>query len=89
MDTITYKGKDYPIRTFEVQHEHSGDKTTIYTIGVDSLWDALNEDGEVPESGEHVDDQIYHYIPDEELNLDAEFICSELLDIPMEFINEL
>lgn len=91
MDTVTYKNKNYPVRTFEVQHEHTGDKTTTYTIGVDSLWDAImGENGDpVDEGGEIIDMEIYHYIPDEELSLDAEHICKNLLDIEMKFISEL
>ena len=83
MNTITFKGKEYLTRTFNVVSE--GIDTQI-TISIQSLSDALMN-GKV-EDGEAIDDEIYFYVEDEVINLSGEEICKDHLDIEMEFISE-
>jgi len=83
MKTITFKGKEYPTRTFNVVSE--GIDTQI-TIATDSLSEALMN-GKI-EDGEAIDNEIYFYVEDEVILLSGEEICKEHLDIEMEFISE-
>lgn len=89
MDTIIYKGKEYPTRTFEVKYE--GEKHT-HTIATESLATAIgiddDYDGSLGDEEENIDQSIYFYVEDEVLLLDAKEICLEHLDIPMKFISE-
>jgi hypothetical protein len=86
MNKITYKGIDYPTRTFNVVIE--GDKRQ-YTIATESLSDAMGDDKEVFGSeANEIDNEIYFYVEDEVLELDANEICNDHLDEPMEFVSE-
>jgi len=89
MDTINYKGKEYPTRTFNVICE--GDERT-YTIATDSLAEAIGindeYDGTLGDEEENIDQSIYFYVEDEVINLDAEEICKDHLDVEMEFVSE-
>lgn len=86
MNTITFQGKEYPTRTFNVMFE--GEKHT-YTIATDSLYDALGDDKEkYGTEANEIDNEIYFYVEDEVIGLDATEICQDYLDEPMEFISE-
>jgi hypothetical protein len=86
MNTITFNGKEYPTRTFKVMFE--GSKHT-YKIATDSLYDALGDDKEIHGSeANEIDNEIYFYVEDDVINLDAVEICQDCLDEPMEFISE-
>lgn len=87
MNKITYKGKEYPIRTFKVLLEG---KKRIYTISVQSLWDAIEDKWEDDGSIEQeIDNEIYFYVSDVEIDLSGKEICKDYLDIEMEFVEEL
>ena len=85
---ITYKGKEYPPRTFVVEFD---DMQSTYTIATESLADALgvHSDEGLTGRAEKIDDGIYYYVEDEEIGLGADEICNDLLDMPMEFIKEI
>ena len=86
MNTITYKKTKYPTRTFNVICE--GEERT-YTIATDSLYNAIEDKIEKWGSRENdIDYQIYFYVEDEVINLSAEEICKNHLDIEMTFVNE-
>ena len=86
MNTITYKKTKYPTRTFNVICE--GEERT-YTIATDSLYNAIEDKIEKWGSRENdIDCQIYFYVEDEVINLSAEEICKNHLDIEMTFVNE-
>lgn len=96
-DTITYKGKDYPVRLFKVHHNEMSlpTDTTIYTIAPESLLDAMRGEDEYidwrEDQGleESIDNQVYHYIDDEVFFNSAEDICANHLDIPMVLEEEI
>lgn len=94
MDIITYKGKEYKSRIFEVHvlgHNHDA----TYRVAEESLLDALSKNGECEEyqeigtEGYAIDSQIYHYVESKVLELDADEICSKHLDIPMKLLFEV
>jgi len=89
MNTIEYKGKQYPTRTFKVSSPEFGGEQT-YTIGTDSLFEAFGDDYENhgTEANE-VDNKIYFYVEDIEIYYKAKRIVEECLDIPMELIEEI
>jgi hypothetical protein len=88
MNKITYKGIDYPTRTFNVVIGYDDEPRQII-IATESLDEAIGTDHEeVGSEAESVDDQIYFYVTDEVLELDAELICYKHLDEPMKFISE-
>jgi hypothetical protein len=88
MDSIKYKGKEYPTRLFIVNNPEFGENQVI-RIGNYSL----NSDmGNIEDYGDEefdVDDEIYYYVDDNELELSAVEICKNHLDVPMEFIEEI
>ena len=84
MDKITYKGEEYPVRTLVVEYDN---KQMGITLGVESLAKAMDYDFDRP-GNQVVDNEIYFYVEDEILELPAEEICKNHLDIPMSFISE-
>jgi len=90
METITFKGKKYPTRTFTMTSDETDEVT--YTIADQTLLDALsvNENAlnDFTSEERQIDDQIYFYVCNGELELDAEEICKSRLDIKFEFIEE-
>jgi len=88
MNTITFQGQEYPTRTFNVIIE--GDEREI-TIATDSLFDALSAEDKIFDCGtteRDIDNDIYFYVEDEVIGLDAAEICQDYLDEPMQFISE-
>jgi hypothetical protein len=81
-DSITYDGKDYPVRVFEVV-SLDGQIEGTYMIAQECLLDAMDD------NGEDVDEEIYHYVEDEALFLSAEEICLKHLDMPFKLIEEI
>jgi len=91
MNTITYKGIEYPTRTFDVRFndEDRGDEENYITIAPQSLSDALGDKKEELDTEEEgIDCTIYFYVEDDKFNLDAEEICQNHLDEPLEFVGE-
>lgn len=87
MDTIVYKGKEYPTRTFDVETEDGAEMTI--TIATESLSEAIEDSINVVDSiEESIDTQIYFYIDNGSFYLEPEDICLNLLDEEMRFINE-
>lgn len=88
MNKVTFRSKEYPVRTFEVIID--GEEETI-VIATESLSEAmLNDDGDTYDNeGYNLDNEIYFYVSDEIINLDASKICEEHLDEPMEFVKEV
>lgn len=87
MNTITYKGKEYPTRTFTV---FLGGEDRIITISTQSLSDAMGEDKEVHGTeANNIDETIYFYVDNEEiLEMDAQEICENWLDESMSLIED-
>jgi len=84
---ITYKGKEYPTRTFVVEFD---DMQHTYTIATESLSDAMGDDKEKFDTeANEIDNEIYYYVEDEQIELGADEICNDLLDISMEFVKEI
>lgn len=89
MNTIEYKGKKYPCRTFTMTSDETGEVT--HTIADQTLFDAISVDDKYLNHGtpEHqVDEQIYFYVEEGQLELPAEEICKDCLDIEFQFIEE-
>ncbi len=89
MNTIKYNGKDYPVRTFTMFSEETGEVT--YTIADEELFDLISVDDKYLSWGtpEHtVDEQIYFYVERGQLDLPSEEICKDCLDIEFTFIEE-
>jgi len=90
MDTIKYKGKDYPTRTFLVKSPEFGDEPQEVKISVESLSEAMEgkyEENDTEEQG--IDEEIYFYVKDEEIYIQAEILVRECLDVPMELIDDI
>jgi hypothetical protein len=85
---IKFKGKEYPTRTFVVEFD---EMQHTYTIATESLAEALGvHSGEdLTGRAEDIDQSIYYYVEDDQIELGADEICNDLLDIPMEFIKEI
>jgi hypothetical protein len=92
---IKYKGKEYPTRTFTMTSSETGEVT--YTIADETLFDAISE--EKDSSGEElyltfgtdewrIDQNFYFYVETGKIELSAEEICKDCLDIEFEFISE-
>ena len=87
MNKITFKGKEYPIRTFIVLFE---DEKHEYTIATESLSDAMGDDKEeFGTEANEIDNEIYFYVEDEVIELGADEICNDHLDESMEFVKEI
>ncbi len=86
---ITFKGKEYETRTFSVicdGYEHD------FTIADETLFEAISEQDEYLTDGTEahtVDGEIYFYVEKGQLELSAEEICKDCLDVEMEFVEEL
>jgi len=84
---ITFKGKEYPTRTFTMTCEGAGEMTAI--IATESLSEAMGDDKEAFDTeANNIDNTIYFYVEDEVINLPAEEICKNHLDIEFKFISE-
>ena len=91
MNTIEYKGKQYPVRTFKVSSPEIGGERT-YTIGTDSLYEAISVDGKNEEwdtEENDIDSKIYYYMDDSFMAFSAEVIVTSCLDVPMTLIEEI
>jgi GTPase Era involved in 16S rRNA processing len=87
MDTVKFKDKSYPIRTFEVVYY--GDKRT-FIVSVESLSKAMGEDKEKWNTeASRLDNEIYYYVKDDIIELPAKYICEHHLDVEMIFESEL
>lgn len=87
METIVYKGKEYPTRTFDVETEDGAEMTI--TIATEELSEAIEHSIDIVDSIEEtIDNQIYFYIQSDLIDLEAEEICQHQLDEEMTFINE-
>lgn len=84
MELINYMGKSYPTRTFNVMVEGNQRQ---YKIATDSLYEALNKDVFGAEENK-IDNQIYYYVEEGVIEMDAELICKDFLDVEMKFISE-
>lgn len=89
MNKIEFKGKEYPTRTFLVTSpEFDGEME--YTIATESLDEALGNAREEWDTEEHdIDCTIYFYVEDAVIELTAEEICKDYLDIEMTLIEEI
>jgi hypothetical protein len=86
METITFKGKEYPARTLLMS---DGVDKIERTISVQSLSDAMGDDKEKFDTeANNIDNGIYFYVMDDEINLSGEEICKNCLDEPFTFIPE-
>jgi hypothetical protein len=87
MNTIKFKGIEYPTRTFIVICE---DEKREYTIATESLSDAMGDDKEeYGTEANDIDNEIYFYVEDEVIELGADEICNDHLDVSMEFVKEI
>ena len=84
MNTIKYKGTDYPVRVFMVTNDEYPMPTEI-TIGTESLQKILDYDGD----DAHIDNAIYYYVPDDVIELSPYEICKEHLDVRFIFVKEI
>ena len=89
-NTVTYKGKVYVTRTFDVILE--GEKKRI-TIAIDTLENTLLDEGglldEMNKEAEALDNEIYFYLEGELITLSGKEICEKHLDEPMKFVREI
>ena len=86
---MKYNGKEYPARTFTMASKDTGEVT--YTIADESLFNEISKDDKYLETGTpewNIDDQIYFYVETGQLNLSANEICKNHLDVEFEFISE-
>jgi hypothetical protein len=84
---IKFKGKEYPTRTFVVEFD---EMQHTYTIATESLSEAMGDNKEKHGTrANEIDNQIYFYVEDEVIELGADEICNDHLDIPMEFVKEI
>jgi hypothetical protein len=87
MNKIKFKGKEYPTRTFIVICE---DEKCEYTIATESLSDAMGDNKEKHGTkANDIDNEIYFYVEDEVIELGADEICNDHLDVSMEFVKEI
>ena len=86
---ITFNGKEFETRTFNVMLE--GNLTTI-TIAGEDLLEEISIDGKHFKSGtdeQQIDESIYFYVEVGKLKLLPTDICEKCLDMPMEFEEEM
>ena len=87
MNKITFKGKEYPTRTFIVLFE---DEKRKYTIATESLSKAMSDEyEEFGTEANKIDNEIYFYVEDEIIELGGDEICNDHLDVSMEFVKEI
>lgn len=88
VDSVEYKGKEYPVRTFDVIIPDVGEQTII--VSVQSLSDAMGEKKEIEGTkANDIDCQIYFYMDDDAIGLDAVDICKQHLDTELTLIEEV
>jgi hypothetical protein len=86
---ITYKGKQYPTRTFTIKLNDE-DRTQEVTISVESLSDAMGGKKEKDGTKEQtIDNTIYYYVADAVINLSDKEIASFHLDAGYVLVAEL
>lgn len=88
---ITYKGKEYPTRTLKLYSEEN-DLEMIYTIADEALFNDISKNDKYLEFGTdefYVDQQIYYYVEEGCLDLPAEEIAKNHLDIEFKLIEEI
>lgn len=86
MNKIKFKGKEYPTRTFVTSFEG---RQATYTIATESLAEALGVGDDLTGRAEDIDQSIYFYVEDEVIELGADEICNDHLDVSMEFVKEI
>lgn len=85
---IEYKGVKYPTRALFVGGLHL-DEPQTHIIATESLSEALGENKEKIGTEENdIDCEIYFYVEDDVIGLDAEEICKNHLDTEFDFIEE-
>lgn len=87
METINYKGTEYPCKWLRIIKD--GEETDI-KIAVSRLAEAMGDLMNYPNTVEEdIDCDIYYYVTDEQILLSDEIIAREHLDEPFElFIEE-
>ena len=83
MRTLSYGGVEFRTRTFDVE-AMDGSFTGSYLVADEALEDAMGEDVD-----EDICCLVYHYVPNEVLDLSAEEIVSKHLDMPFKLIQEV
>jgi len=85
---MTYKYKEYQTRDITVQLPGFNEgENTLITLSVQSLSDAMGEDKEDENSEAHqIDEQIYYYIDDKDIDAGGINICQNMLDEKFNFI---
>lgn len=92
VESVTFEGKEYPVRTFDVRFidEDRGDEENYITIAPESLSIAMGDNKEVEDTeANNLDCTIYFYVLDEHMGLEAEDICKNHLDEPIDFVEEI
>lgn len=87
---ITYKGVEYPTRTFKMYSDETGE--VVYTIANTILQKELLGEGyqeDMEKIEREIDEQIYFYVDELELDLPPEEICMNCLDIEFIFVEEI
>jgi hypothetical protein len=81
MDSINYKGTEYPVREFKVK-----ELGYIITVAPYSLFEVnpLDDDGDV-----FIDGLVTYYVDDEHFGKPALELCESYLDEPFTLINEI
>lgn len=86
-DMITYKGKQYPSKSFTVIMNN---EERLITISIESLSDAMGSKKEKDGTKEQsIDEKIYYYVADAVINLSDKEIAHYHLDERFEFVPEL
>ena len=69
MNNIVYKGITYPVRNIVVKFQPPGLEAKEYQvkIGTDSLMDILDHENRIVD--QRIDEMIYHYVADDEINI--------------------
>ncbi len=85
---ITYKGKEYPTRTFTMESRETGEITV--EIADETLQLAIQKNnGQLKGATERsIDESIYFFVEEGILSLPADVICYNHLDEKFVFISE-
>jgi hypothetical protein len=87
--TIEYKGKNYPVRILTMRDKDGDLKLNhTYTIADQTLYEAMGAIDEWGTEETFIDEQIYYYVDNGELELSAEKICSQCMDEEFIFVSE-